>query len=86
MERYKGLCVTNYEGNKTLEIQDMVLLDIKYDIINTFNYSFITKGRKSYLRRKKYCLWNNFNTMWISRFKNNNNRFRKMLNIIKKVL
>ena len=45
MERYYKLCVTNYEGNLTNEVQDMVLSDIKSDIDDTFNYTFINTER-----------------------------------------
>ena len=41
MERYNKLCFTNYEGNKSSEVQDMVLNDFKDDIVDTFNYTFI---------------------------------------------
>ena len=52
MERLYGLCVTNYEGNRTLEIQNKVLLDIKYDINSGFNYSIITKNRNIVYQEK----------------------------------
>ena len=45
MERYYKLCITNYKGNKTDEIQDMILSDIQSHIINTFDYTFITKDQ-----------------------------------------
>ena len=41
MERYLKLCLTNYNGDRVNEIQDMVMLDIKNDIIETFEYNFI---------------------------------------------
>ena len=43
MERYKKLCITNYNGERIKEVQDMILNDFKNDIIGPFNYSFITK-------------------------------------------
>ena len=43
MERYNKLCFTNYEGNRNNEIQDLILNDFKDDVIDTFNYAFITK-------------------------------------------
>ena len=45
MERYYRACITNYDGNSSADVQNMVLLDIKSDIIDTFNYSFITKDK-----------------------------------------
>ena len=45
MERYYGLCVTNYEGDRSADVQNIVLIDIKMDIVDTFNYSFITNER-----------------------------------------
>ena len=41
MERYNKLCFTNYEGNRSREVQDMVLSDFKDDIVDTFDYTFI---------------------------------------------
>ena len=41
MERYNKLCFTNYEGNRSREVQDMVLNDFKDDIVDTFDYTFI---------------------------------------------
>ena len=56
MERYNGLCVTNYEGNRSAQVQNMVLLDIKTDITDSFNYSFITKNRSLVYQEKNYYL------------------------------
>ena len=52
MERYNGLCITNYEGNRTADIQNMILLDIKSDIIDTFDYSFITRDKNLIYKEK----------------------------------
>jgi len=41
MERYLKLCLTNYDGDRVNELQDIVMLDIKNDIIDTFEYNFI---------------------------------------------
>ena len=42
MERYYGLCRTNYRGNRSKdEVQDKVLVNIQDDIIDTFDYHFI---------------------------------------------
>ena len=42
MERYYKLCITNYnDKNRINEIQDIILSDIKDDIIDTFDYNFI---------------------------------------------
>jgi hypothetical protein len=45
MERYYKKCFTNFDGNKeeNSQVQDMVLNDYKDDIIDTFNYTFITE-------------------------------------------
>ena len=43
MERYYKLCVTNYEGEKAPIVQNMLMLDVKSDIIDSFNANFITK-------------------------------------------
>ena len=45
MERYNNLCITNYEGEKSSDVKNMILLDIKRDITDSFNYSFVTKER-----------------------------------------
>ena len=48
MERFEGLCITNYKANNSEEIeiiQEMIMQNIKYDIIDTFNYSYITTNR-----------------------------------------
>ena len=52
MERYNKLCITNYNQNRTKEIQDMVLADIQDDIADTFNYSFITNDASIILEEK----------------------------------
>ena len=52
MDRYYKKCVTNYEANTTeeiKEIQDMILSDIQYDIINTFDYNFIVNNQNQSL-------------------------------------
>ena len=42
MERYYGLCRTNYRGNRSNdEVQDKVLANLQDDIIDTFDYHFI---------------------------------------------
>ena len=45
MERYYKKCFTNFDGNKeeNSQVQDMVLNDYKDDIIDTFNYTFISE-------------------------------------------
>ena len=45
MERYNKLCFTNYDGKRNSEVQDMILNDFKDNIIDTFNYSFITEDQ-----------------------------------------
>ena len=52
MERYKGLCFTNYDGNRTSDVQNIVMLDIKTDMVDTFNYSYITKDRNLVYKEK----------------------------------
>ena len=52
MERYNRLCVTNYDGDRSADVQNMVLLDIKSDITDSFNYSFITKDRNLVYKEK----------------------------------
>ena len=45
MDRRDKLCVTNYEGNKTIsQLQNLVQTDIMNDITRTFNYSKITNN------------------------------------------
>ena len=42
MERYYGLCRTNYRGNRSNdEVQDKVLANLQDDIIENFDYHFI---------------------------------------------
>ena len=48
MARYNKSCITNYHTNKEDEIDeinDMTMTCIKDDIVDTFNYSYITKTR-----------------------------------------
>ena len=45
MERYNKLCITNYTEDRFDEIQDMIMSDIKYDIVDTFDYKIITNER-----------------------------------------
>ena len=45
MERYDKLCVTKCEDNLINEVKDMILSDIRDDIVDTFNYSFINRER-----------------------------------------
>ena len=48
MARYNKSCITNYHTNKEDEIDeinDMIMTCIKDDIVDTFNYSYITKTR-----------------------------------------
>ena len=45
MQRFYKLCVTNYNGNRTKEVQDMIITNIQDDIIDTFNFSYINKER-----------------------------------------
>ena len=45
MDRYNKSCTTNYHGNKTDEIHDMIMTCIREDIIDTFDYNYITKNR-----------------------------------------
>ena len=42
MERYDKLCVTNYKGNYSEEITDLIFSNIRDDITDSFDYSFIT--------------------------------------------
>ena len=42
IERKNKYCVTNYEGNKTNEVQDKVQNDIYDEIIDSFNYSLLS--------------------------------------------
>ena len=42
MERINNSCITNYDGDKNSQVQDMILSDFKDDIIDTFDYTIIT--------------------------------------------
>ena len=43
MERKDKLCVTNYKGNRSNdEVQDKVLNNLRDDIIDTFDYNYVT--------------------------------------------
>ena len=45
MERYYGLCRTNYKGNRSNdEVQDKVLANLEDDIIDTFDYRFLNEN------------------------------------------
>ena len=50
--RYKELCITNYHGDREEEIKDMILSDIREDITDTFNYSFITNDQSVIIHEK----------------------------------
>ena len=52
MERYNKLCFTNYEGNRSREVQDMVLSDFKDDIVDTFDYTFIISQNHSLIHEE----------------------------------
>ena len=52
MDRYKELCITNYHGDREEEIKDMILSDIREDITDTFNYSFITSDQSVIIHEK----------------------------------
>jgi hypothetical protein len=43
MERHEKLCFTNYDGNRSSEVQDMVLNDFREDFTNTFDYTIISE-------------------------------------------
>ena len=45
MERYNKSCITNYKGNRTDEIHDMIMTCIKDDIVDTFDYNLITESQ-----------------------------------------
>ena len=45
MEIYDKLCVTNYKGNNSEEITDLIFSNIRDDITDSFNYSFITSNQ-----------------------------------------
>ena len=50
MERYYKQCFTNYEGERINEVQDLVLSNIREDIVETFDYKFITKDQNLILK------------------------------------
>ena len=50
MERYYKQCFTNYEGERTNEVQNLVLSNIREDIVETFDYKFITKDQNVILK------------------------------------
>ena len=54
MDRYNKLCITNYHGNRSYEIHDMVMSSILDDIIDTFNYHFITQNKSLILDEKPF--------------------------------
>ena len=69
MERYYKLCITNYNGDRINEIQDVVMFDIKNDIIDTFDYTFITNNR-SVTHQERYT---NYEITHTNRMSNNPN-------------
>ena len=51
MERHKGLCITNYYGNRTNEeVQDKVFSNILDNIVDTFDYTYINDSTSIVLR------------------------------------
>ena len=44
MERYFGLCKTNYIGERQDELQNKILEDIQEDIIDSFDYNYINQN------------------------------------------
>ena len=57
MERYNKLCYTNYAGDRINEVQDMILSDFKDDIVDEFNYSFITFENHSLVYIEKNIIY-----------------------------
>jgi hypothetical protein len=45
MDRYNKLCITNYHGNRSNEIHDMIMTSVLDDIIDTFDYHFIKQNK-----------------------------------------
>ena len=54
MDRYNKLCITNYNGSRLNEIHDMIISSIKDDIIDTFDYNFITNNRSLILEEDPF--------------------------------
>ena len=83
MERYYKLCITNYNGEKINEIQDIVMLDIKNDVIDTFDYKFISQNRSViyYEKNIKYEITYTNNTQTDS--KNGNFNLGKCENLLR---
>jgi len=44
MERINRECITNYDGDRNKEVQDMILSDFQVDIVDTFDYKNITEN------------------------------------------
>ena len=47
MERYYNFCITNYKKDRMDEIHDLIVSDIQFDLIDSFDYTFLEKENKS---------------------------------------
>ena len=54
MDRYNKLCITSYRGNDTFFIHDMVMTSVLDDIVDTFDYHFITNNRSLILDEEPF--------------------------------
>ena len=54
MERYNNSCILNYKGNITDAIHDIIMTCIKEDIVDTFDYNFITENQSLILEDSPY--------------------------------
>ena len=52
LERYKNLCRTNYEGNRSSEVQDRLFNNLQDDIIETFDYHLVDEYKSIILNEK----------------------------------
>ena len=52
MQRFYKICITNYSGNKTKEVQDIILSDIQNDIVDTFDFLYINEERSVILEEE----------------------------------
>ena len=54
MDRYNKKCITNYEGEDSYLIDDIIMSCIEEDIVDTFDYNFITHNQSLILDEYPY--------------------------------
>ena len=54
MERYTGKCRTNYKGDKSMEVQDLLYTNLQEDMVESFQYENINNNFSIVLREENH--------------------------------